>query len=133
MKRFPSIKKYDDFRRVYSTGRSRANRSMVMYLRENGTERNRIGISASKKIGNSVVRHRMVRLVREAFRLHVQETKQGYDIVVVVRATAVGQTYQEIEQAYLHLLQLHGIKTGKEPEATVEVLNVRENCKEVSD
>ena len=99
MKRFPSIKKYDDFRRVYSTGRSRANRSMVMYLRENGTERNRIGISASKKIGNSVVRHRMVRLVREAFRLHVQETKQGYDIVVVVRTTAVGHTYQEIEQA----------------------------------
>ena len=82
---------------------------MVMYLRENGTERNRIGISASKKIGNSVVRHRMVRLVREAFRLHVQETKQGYDIVVVVRATAVGQ------------------------EATVEVSYVRENCKEASD
>ena len=133
MKRFPSIKKYDDFRRVYSTGRSRANRYMVMYLRENGTERNRIGISASKKIGNSVVRHRMVRLVREAFRLHVQETKQGYDIVVVVRATAVGQTYREIEQAYLHLLQLHGIRSGKEPEATVEVLNVRENCKEASD
>ena len=133
MKRFPSIKKYDDFRRVYSTGRSRANRSMVMYLRENGTERNRIGISASKKIGNSVVRHRMVRLVREAFRLHVQETKQGYDIVVVVRATAVGQTYREIEQAYLHLLQLQGIKTGKEPEATVEVSYVRENCKEASD
>ena len=119
MKRFPSIKKYDEFRRVYSTGRSRANRYMVMYLRENGTGRNRIGISASKKIGNSVVRHRMVRLVREAFRLHVKETKQGYDIVVVVRATAVGQTYQEIERAYLHLLQLHGIRSGKEPEATV--------------
>lgn len=133
MKRFPSIKKYDDFRRVYSTGRSRANRSMVMYLRENGTGWNRIGISASKKIGNSVVRHRMVRLVREAFRLHIQETKQGYDIVVVVRATAVGQTYKEIEQAYLHLLQLHGIRSGKEPEATVEVSNVRENCKEASD
>ena len=133
MKRFPSIKKYEEFRRVYTTGKSRANRYLVMYLRENGTERNRIGISASKKIGNSVVRHRMVRLVREAFRLHIQETKQGYDIVVVVRATAVGQTYKEIEQAYLHLLQLHGIKTGKEPEATVEVLNVRENCKEASD
>ena len=133
MKRFPSIKKYDEFRKVYSTGRSRANRSMVMYLRENGTKRNRIGISASKKIGNSVVRHRMVRLVREAFRLHVQETKQGYDIVVVVRATAVGQTYREIEQAYLHLLQLHGIRSGKEPEATVEVSYVRENCKEASD
>ena len=133
MKRFPSIKKYEEFRRVYTTGKSRANRHLVMYLLGNGTDRNRIGISASKKIGNSVVRHRMVRLVREAFRLHVQETKKGYDIVVVVRQTAVGQTYREIEQAYLHLLQLHGIKTGKEPEATVEVLNVRENCKEVSD
>ncbi len=133
MKRFPSIKMYEEFRRVYTTGKSRANRYLVMYLLGNGTDRNRIGISASKKIGNSVIRHRMVRLVREAFRLHVQETKQGYDIVVVVRQTAVGQTYREIEQAYLHLLQLQGIKTGKEPEATVEVLNVRENCKEVSD
>ena len=133
MKRFPSIKKYEEFRKVYTTGKPRANRYLVMYLLGNGTDRNRIGISASKKIGNSVIRHRMVRLVREAFRLHVQETKQGYDIVVVVRQTAVGQTYREIEQAYLHLLQLHGIKTGKEPEATVEVLNVRENCKEVSD
>ena len=133
MKRFPSIKKYEEFRRVYTTGKSRANRYLVMYLLGNGTDRNRIGISASKKIGNSVVRHRMVRLVREAFRLHVQETKQGYDIVVVVRATAVGQTYREIEQAYLHLLQLHGIRTGKEPGATVEVSNVRENCKEASD
>ena len=133
MKRFPSIKKYEEFRKVDTTGKSRANRYLVMYLLGNGTDRNRIGISASKKIGNSVIRHRMVRLVREAFRLHVQETKQGYDIVVVVRATAVGQTYQEIEQAYLHLLQLHGIRSGKEPEATVEVLNVREICKEVSD
>ena len=105
MKRFPSIKKYEEFRRVYTTGKSRANRHLVMYLLGNGTDRNRIGISASKKIGNSVIRHRMVRLVREAFRLHVQETKQGYDIVVVVRQTAVGQAYREIEQAYLHLLQ----------------------------
>ena len=133
MKRFPSIKKNTEFREIYDTGKPRANKYLVMYVRTNGLDHSRIGISVSKKIGNSVVRHRMVRLVREAFRLHVQETKQGYDIVVVVRATAVGQTYREIEQAYLHLLQLQGIKTGKEPEATVEVLNVRENCKEASD
>lgn len=133
MKRFPSIRKYDEFRRVYNSGKSRANRYLVMYVRENGTPGNRIGISASKKIGNSVVRHRMVRLVREAFRLHTQETIKGYDIVVVVRPSSVGQAYRQIEQAYLHLLQLHGIRAGTGPAATVEVSYDRENCKEASD
>ena len=133
MRRFPSIKKYDEFKRVYSTGKPRANKYLVMYLLENGSGRNRIGISASKKIGNSVVRHRMVRLVREAFRLQSQVTKQGYDIVVVVRSPSVGQAYGQIEKAYLHLLQLHGIKAGVKPEATVEVSHDRENCKEASD
>ncbi len=112
MKRFPSIKKYPDFQKVYGSGKSKANRLLVMYILENGRDSNRIGISASKKIGNSVVRHRMTRLLRETFRLHAEETKQGYDIVTVVRPMAVGQTYQEIEKAYLHLLRLHGILAG---------------------
>ena len=109
MKRFPSIKKYPEFREVYQAGKSRANRLLVMYVKENQLGRTRIGISASKKIGNSVVRHRAARLIREAFRLNIGITEQGFDIVTVVRPAAVGETYREIEKAYLHLLQLHGL------------------------
>ena len=123
MKRFPSIKTTEEFRRVYETGRSRANRFLVVYVLKNGSESSRLGVSASKKIGNSVVRHHMTRLLRETFRLHLKEIRGGYDIVAVVRPAAVGHSFSEIEKAYLHLLQLHGsVGALKGASATVEVL-----------
>ena len=60
-----SLKKNRDFKTVYGNGKSRANKYLVMYVMKNGTEKNRIGISVSKKLGNSVVRHHLTRLIRE--------------------------------------------------------------------
>lgn len=54
-----------DFQNVYNNGVSFANRYLVMYVLKNNTENNRIGISVSKKVGNSVIRHHITRLVRE--------------------------------------------------------------------
>ena len=104
--------KNPEFQKVYKGGRSKANKYLVMYVRKNGLDHSRIGISVSKKIGNSVVRHRMTRLLREVFRLHTSEIRQGNDFVVVVRKTAAGLSYRETEKAFLHLLQLHGLRTG---------------------
>ena len=70
MKRFNSLKKNQDFQTVYRGGKSYANKYLVMYVMDSGREDTRIGISASKKVGNSVVRHRFARLVRESFRLN---------------------------------------------------------------
>lgn len=64
-----SLKKNTDFRKVYKNGASYANRFLVMYILPNDTDRNRLGISVSKKVGNSVVRHRLTRLIRESYRL----------------------------------------------------------------
>ena len=58
-----SLKKNRDFQLVYKTGTSYVNKYLVMYARENQLGKNRIGISVSKKVGNSVVRHRLCRLV----------------------------------------------------------------------
>lgn len=66
-----------------------------------------MGISVSKKVGNSVVRHHIVRLLREIFRLHWEEIESGYDIVVVARAAARESGYRSMESAVLHLLKLH--------------------------
>ena len=104
-----SLKKYPEFQAVYKNGRSFANRYLVMYIKENGTKRNRIGISVSKKVGNSVVRHRMTRLVRESYRLNEEALLEGYDIVVVVRVNAKGIGYKEVESALRHLGHLHHI------------------------
>ena len=59
-----------------------------MFILENGLDINRLGISVSKKVGNSVVRHRLTRLIREAYRLHEEMFNSGLDIVVVVRQSA---------------------------------------------
>mgnify|MGYP003304668238 CR=1 FL=1 len=109
MKFSESLKKNHQFQFVYKNGKSYANKYLVMYIKANGTERNRIGISVSKKVGNSVVRHRVTRLVRESYRLHEAVFNSGLDIVIVARSSAASVGYNEIESALLHLGKLHQI------------------------
>ena len=59
MKFSESLKKNRDFQYVYRNGRSFANKYFIMYVLENNQDRNYIGISVSKKVGNSVVRHHL--------------------------------------------------------------------------
>ena len=109
MKFSDSLKKNRDFQNVYKNGTSYANRLLVMYVLENHTNQNRIGISVSKKVGNSVIRHRITRLVRESYRLHEDMFNSGLDIVVIARAGAKNSTYWDIESALLHLGGLHKV------------------------
>ena len=109
MKFSDSLKKNRDFQNVYNNGVSFANKYLVMYVLENGTQNNRLGISVSKKVGNSVIRHHITRLVRENYRLHEDMFNSGLDIVVIARVTAKHATYHEIESALLHLGGLHKI------------------------
>ena len=109
MKFSESLKKSSDFKIVYSHGKSYANKYLVMYVLENNLGKNRLGISVSKKIGNSVVRHRVTRLIRESYRLHENIFNSGLDIVVIARNSASRVSYEEIESALLHLAKLHHI------------------------
>ena len=120
MKYSESLKKNRDFQQVYKRGTSKANRYLVMYVLPNQHMMNRLGISVSKKVGNSVVRHRLTRLIRESYRLNEAEFENSLDIVVVARPQAKDRTYQEIESALMHLAGKHCI-AGKN------------NFKEVSD
>ena len=104
-----SLKNTQQFNHVYKNGKYYANKYLVMYVLENELSFNRVGISVSKKVGNSVVRHRMTRLVRESYRLHEEIFNSGLDIVVVVRKDAALMTYAKIESAFLHLGKLHHI------------------------
>ena len=110
MKKTDSLKSFTDFKHVYNEGSIKANKFLVMYKIGNSLiDKNRLGISVSKKVGNSVVRHHMTRLVRESYRLHEQVFNSGLDIVVVVKPSASKCTYWEIESALLHLAKLHNI------------------------
>ena len=107
MKYSESLKKTKDFQNVYRRGKSYANRYLVMYVLSNQTEGNRLGISVSKKVGNSIIRHRVTRVIREIMRLHWEDVHQGYDIVIVARKSARESEYKKFESAILHLLKQH--------------------------
>ncbi len=104
-----SLKKNRDFQLLYKEGKSCANRYLVLYVKENGTNRNRFGISVSKKVGNSVTRHRVTRLIRESYRLHEDMFNSGLDIAVIARTSAKGRSFHEICSALLHLGDLQGV------------------------
>ena len=109
MKFSESLKKNRDFQLLYKEGKSRANRYLVLYVKENGLEKNRLGVSVSKKVGNSIVRHRITRLIRESYRLHEDMFNSGLDMVVIARVSAKDRGMREIESALLHLGKLQGV------------------------
>ncbi len=102
-----SLRKNHEFRTVYSKGRSKANKYLVMYAAANNREINRLGISVSKKIGNSVVRSRVTRLIREAYRLSEENIRSGYDIAIIARGAMNGAAYSETHRSLNHLLKIH--------------------------
>ena len=103
MKFSESLKKNKDFQLVYKTGRSAANKYLVMYVLRTERETNRIGISVNKKTGNSVVRHRLKRQLLESYRLRETSFDRGLDIIIIARPGAKERDFFELERAMLHL------------------------------
>ncbi len=103
-----SLKKNSDFEIVYKSGKSYANKYLVIYTLKNNTDENRLGISVSKKVGNSVVRHRIKRLIKESYRLHEKMFNSGLDIAVIARKGSDACDFASIESALLHLMKLNG-------------------------
>lgn len=83
-----SIKEDRTFRRAYRKGNYSAGRILsVFVIEDKNKEINRLGIVVSKKVGNSVQRNRVRRLIRECYRLSELKLKKGYDIVFSARET----------------------------------------------
>ncbi|MCR5676344.1 MAG: ribonuclease P protein component [Lachnospiraceae bacterium] len=113
MKFSASLKKRSDFQKVYQNGRSVADRNLVLYCLENGTERNHLGISISKKCGNSVVRHRFQRRMREIYRQQEEHFVKGRDFVVIARTDATESSFQELKASFLRLAKrLHAVNVA---------------------
>ena len=104
-----SLKKNYQFRFVYNKGHSRANRLLVMYVLANGTDGNRLGICVSKKVGKSVVRSRVARLIRESYRLNEGKFCSGYDIVIIARASCAEAQFAQVESALMHLIKKNSL------------------------
>ena len=108
MKYSCSLKLNHIFRRLYSTA-GQANSLLVLYARTNRTGKNRVGITASKKLGKAVVRNRVRRRLREVYRLNEEKFQPGWDIVVVARSRCITAGFEKLTSAYLSLAQKAGI------------------------
>ncbi len=97
------LKKRWEFQRAYQRGRKYWNRYFVIYVHRTHEETLRLGITVSKKVGKSVQRNRVKRLIRESFRQLRPELKQGYDIVIVGRTGAARLTCQEVHHGLARL------------------------------
>lgn len=92
------LKKSEEFKRVMKNGRKIVFPNFVVFLLHNGLSHIRLGITVSKSTGKAHVRNRIKRLIREYYRLHQHDFKNGLDIVVIARKGASQMNYAMIEK-----------------------------------
>ncbi|RME40614.1 MAG: ribonuclease P protein component [Planctomycetota bacterium] len=79
------LRRRRDFERVFARRCRVGTEHLVVYAAPNDLEWSRLGISVSRKVGNAVVRNRVRRKLREAYRTHKHEIPAGFDFVCVAR------------------------------------------------
>ena len=105
-----SIKKNEEFKKIYEEKNSFATKNLVMYISKNSDmESNRLGISVSHKVGNSVVRHSLIRKIREIYRNNLKNIKKGYDIVIVLRVGSDKKEFFNLNEDFLYLCKKNNI------------------------
>lgn len=103
------IKKNIDFKRIYSKGKSIPDKYLVLYINRNNENFVRVGFTASKKVGKSVIRNRARRLLKESFRNNSKNIKNGLDIVFIARVAIKDAKYEEVEKSMKRALQKAGL------------------------
>jgi len=109
MKHTVSMKENHLFRRLYAKGKSAVFPALAVYVRPNRLGKNRLGLTVGTKVGKAVVRNRVRRRIREAYRIHEGSMAPGWDIVVVARVKAAFASYGELERSLLRGLDRLGV------------------------
>lgn len=97
------LKKRADYLAVQRRGRRRAGEHVIVCLKRNQLGFSRVGVTASKRVGNAVRRNWWKRRVRECFRRNKSKMPVGYDIVVIVKASAEPPEYRELARECVRL------------------------------
>ena len=103
MKRAVTLKENHEFQRMYRKGASAVSAGMVVYCRKNKLGHNRLGLTASVKLGNAVTRNRCRRRLREVYRTNADKLSQGWDIILVARSRTATVSWAELNGMFLRL------------------------------
>ena len=104
-----SLRRNRDFKRIYARGRSAACGLLVVYVRPRRGESNRLGLTVGVKLGGAVVRNRVRRRIKEAYRRNELKVAAGFDLVLVARTRAADASYWELERAMMRLFARLGL------------------------
>ncbi|SET74978.1 ribonuclease P protein component [Oceanobacillus limi] len=105
MKKAFRVKDNKEFQAIFKSGKSFANRQLVIYYREVPDQQHfRVGLSVGKKIGNAVTRNRIKRYLRQGFLELEENIKSHYDIVIIARRPTKDMEFYEIKKSLTHLL-----------------------------
>ena len=113
MKAAVTLKQNYEFRRLYQKGASAVGGGMVLYCRKTRLGHNRLGLTASVKLGGAVQRNRARRRLREVYRLNSPRLRQGWDMILVARGRTLTAPWGELNDTFLRLCRKLGLLEGK--------------------
>ena len=95
-----------EFKKVYKYGKNYWNRNLILYVMKNDLGYTRVGYSITKKIGNSVVRNRIRRQMKEIYRLNFDWIENNYDLIFIPKKNVVDISYEKLDSAMIHIMNL---------------------------
>lgn len=105
MKAVYRLKKDKQFNYTYKKGKSIACKNLVLVYVRSNTKQLKAGFSVSKKIGNSVVRNKIKRRLREAFTKQIENLKQEYNYIFIARKSITKDDFKTISNSVKYLLK----------------------------
>lgn len=107
------LRKKKDFSTIYNKGKSIGERYVVLFFRKNNLTYNRTAFLASKKVGNSVLRNRARRLMKESYREFEKNLDNGYDLIWIARNTICNLKCADVKKSMEAAVKKSGIKRGR--------------------
>jgi len=114
MERRIRLRRTGDVRRVYEKGRSWVHPVLVLIVRPNGLDFSRVGVTASRRVGNAVARNRAKRLLREAARRLYPQFGAGWDAMLVAREGILRVKEPQVEEGLASLLKRARLSTCRD-------------------
>ena len=105
-----------EFNRVYSKGRSYVNQMMIIHVVNSDNVKGKVGFAVGKKIGNAVVRNRIKRLMREAYRIGQYSINQNISMILIARKPLADAKSYLVQKAFMNLCKKAKILKGSSNE-----------------